>query len=856
MSTAKRMHGSRAEWNDGKTGDDARPGVGVSTPARLPRPSMPFTFFAIVIGAGVLAGLAGLAAVEMPAWAKFAILFAIMAPAGMLAFVALRRRGALIGVLPDSRSRLLRRAADAVDEPRAVLGPAGETVHANAAFIDLFRRSAGAGGDPVAGVFGADAEQLRSFAKLCADAKMGLAGQANFPLPAAQGGPGIRRIHATPVPDNPGHIVIRIQDVPHQRNVAADDRERFVALLDAIGLGYYEIDVNGRLTYCNANFGEWLGLAPADLLARGVPLGSLLASGIPRSGAPYDPFGGRSGEGSGQVVLRGFNGRDAAVHIVQTVARDGPPGLLARAVVRDLSAERRWRQSLTESDERLQRLFDDAPIGLALIDSTGVIRRCNDPFRELFGGEGGELRGIRIGELLTDESRDRLYELLRHALSGQAEVKSVDLMPRRRPSRVVAADLSHMGIDGEPLFVIYGLDATEQRTLQSQVNQAQKMQAVGQLAGGIAHDFNNLLTAMIGYCDLVLQRHRPGEQSFADIMQIKQNANRAADLVKQLLAFSRQQTLKPKVLKVTDVLTDLTHLLQRLVGTNISLRVVHSRDLGFVRVDQGQFQQVIVNLVVNARDAMPDGGTITVETKTMKLARPMQRGHELIPAGEFVEIDVVDEGTGISSENLQRIFEPFFTTKEVGRGTGLGLSTVYGIVKQTGGHVLVESVVGKGSMFTVLIPRYHPQSEAETDRPALSGEVPTRDLTGAGTVLVVEDEDPVRAFSVRALRNKGYTVMEARTGLEALEVLTRLDRPVDLIVTDVMMPQMDGPSLIKKVREKWPSTKVICISGYAEESFRDKIGSWDDIWFLPKPYSLNQLAGLVKDAIGAGKRAA
>jgi two-component system cell cycle sensor histidine kinase/response regulator CckA len=841
------MHGTPAEWSEREA----------ATSARARAAQVSFWLIAAVLGVVVLAGLVGLAAIAMPAWAKFSILFAILTPAVILAALAVRRRGALAGARPESRSRLLRRAADAVDEPRAVMGPNGETIHANAAFVNLFRRSAGEGGDPVAGVFGTDPEQLRAFAKLCADAKMGLAGQASFPMPVNQGGPGIRRTYATPVPDHPGYIVLRIQDVPHQRNAAADDRDRFVALLDAIGLGYYEIDVNGRLTYCNATFGEWLGLAPVDLMARGVPLGSLLASGIPRSGAPYDPFGGRSGEGSGQVVLRGFNGRDAAVHIVQSVARDGPPGLLARAVVRDLSAERRWRQSLAESDERLQRLFDDAPIGLALIDSSGVIRRCNDPFRDLFGGDASELRGIRVGDLLTDESRDRLYELLRHALSGQAEVTAVDLMPRRRPNRVVAADLSRMGIDGEPLFILYGLDATEQRNLQTQVNQAQKMQAVGQLAGGIAHDFNNLLTAMIGYCDLVLQRHRPGEQSFADIMQIKQNANRAADLVKQLLAFSRQQTLKPKVLKVTDVLTDLTHLLQRLVGTNIKLDVVHSRDLGYVRVDQGQFQQVIVNLVVNARDAMPDGGHITVETKTLRLARPMQRGHELIPGGEFVQIDVIDEGTGITPENLQRIFEPFFTTKEVGRGTGLGLSTVYGIVKQTGGHVLVESEVGRGSTFTVLIPRYFPQSEAEeTSAGALGADAATRDLTGAGRVLVVEDEDPVRAFSVRALRNKGYTVMEARTGLEALEVLTRLDRPVDLIVTDVMMPQMDGPSLIKRVREKWPQIKVICISGYAEESFRDKIGSWDDIWFLPKPYSLNQLAGLVKDAIGAGKRAA
>jgi len=842
------MHGEQSRMNEAVAVEDRAPSQASAAPLWLA---------GAILAAAVAAGLVALWAVEMSAVAKLSILLAIIVPTAGLALLVLRQKGAIAATRLNSRSRLLRRAADAVDEPRAVLGPAGETVHANAAFIDLFRRSAIEGGDPVAGAFGADPEQLRVFAKLCADAKMGLAGQGNFPLPVLQGGPGIRRVHATPVPDHPGHIVLRIQDVPHQRAAAADDRERFVALLDAIGLGYYEIDVNGRITYCNATFGEWLGLAAADLTARGVPLGSLLASGIPRSGAPYDPFGGRSGEGSGQVVLRGFNGREAAVHIVQTVARDGPPGMLARAVVRDLSAERRWRQSLAESDERLQRLFDDAPIGLALIDAAGTIRRCNDPFRTLFGGDGGELRGMRIGDLLGDESRDRLSEILRHALSGQAEAMAVDLLPRRQPSRVVAANLSRMGIDGEPLFIVYGLDATEQRTLQNQVNQAQKMQAVGQLAGGIAHDFNNLLTAMIGYCDLVLQRHRPGEQSFADIMQIKQNANRAADLVKQLLAFSRQQTMKPKVLKVTDVLTDLTHLLRRLVGTNINLEVIHSRDLGYVRADQGQFQQVIVNLVVNARDAMAEGGQIRVETKMLKLLRPMQRGAELIPAGEYMQIDVIDQGCGISTENLQRIFEPFFTTKEVGRGTGLGLSTVYGIVKQTGGYVLVESEVGHGSTFTVLLPRYHPRGDAE--EAAIVPPVPdspTRDLTGAGTVLVVEDEDPVRTFSVRALRNKGYTVMEARTGLEALEVLTRADRPVDLIVTDVMMPQMDGPSLIKKVREKWPSIKVICISGYAEESFRDKIGSWDDIWFLPKPYSLNQLAGLVKDVIGAGKRAA
>jgi two-component system, cell cycle sensor histidine kinase and response regulator CckA len=315
------------------------------------------------------------------------------------------------------------------------------------------------------------------------------------------------------------------------------------------------------------------------------------------------------------------------------------------------------------------------------------------------------------------------------------------------------------------------------------------MQAVGQLAGGVAHDFNNLLTAMIGFCDLLLLRFEPGDPSFADIMQIQQNANRAANLVRQLLAFSRQQTLQPRVLNITDVLVDLSHLLRRLIGENIELKVVHGRDLGVVKVDQGQLEQVIINLAVNARDAMPAGGTLTIRTANLRSTQDQRRGHEVIPAGDYVLIGVEDTGVGIPADNLARIFDPFFSTKELGSGTGLGLSTVYGIVKQTGGFVFVDSNPGRGAVFEIYLPRCEPMDASISA--SLDGSEPStsKDLTGYGTVLLVEDEDPVRKFGARALRNKGYKVIEAESGEAALELIRNAAEKIDLLITDVVMPR-------------------------------------------------------------------
>ncbi|MFA7430244.1 MAG: response regulator, partial [Rhodospirillaceae bacterium] len=414
-------------------------------------------------------------------------------------------------------------------------------------------------------------------------------------------------------------------------------------------------------------------------------------------------------------------------------------------------------------------------------------------------------------------------------------------------------------------LVAHFIDTTAQRTLEAQFAQAQKMQAMGQLAGGVAHDFNNLLTAMIGFCDLLLQRHGAGDPSFADIMQIKQNANRAANLVRQLLAFSRKQPLAPRLLDVTDALTEMHHLLRRLLGERIQLDIKHGRDAGMVRVDPGQFDQVIINLAVNARDAMTEqagdtGGKpsrLELRTRSERVDKPFTRGPEQVPAGDYTVIAVADTGAGIPRENLGRIFEPFFSTKTgaVGTGTGLGLSTVYGIIRQTGGFIFVDSVLGKGTEFTIYLPRSEATAEPAATRPVSAakpgGEPSDADLTGGGLIMLVEDEDPVRVFAARALRNKGYTVIEARTGEGALDLLAE-HAHIDVLITDMVMPGLNGAELTRAVRRDRPDLPVILISGYSEEAARGEITDSADMHFLPKPFSLQQLAAKVKEVMSVG----
>ncbi|MFM7347559.1 MAG: ATP-binding protein [Tagaea sp.] len=619
---------------------------------------------------------------------------------------------------------------------------------------------------------------------------------------------------------------------------------------DAAPVGLFELDAAGRFTRANAAFASILGRPAAEILG-GLRWADVLAE--PHSQAETGAVFPDPAQTSGELRLRRLAGPPAHVTIDVEI-RDGR----ARGIARDAGREREMAEALRRSERTFRRFFENAPVGVALIDPGGRLTETNAAFRRSIGVDRETAIGRPLADFVAPEDREdlpaRLGKLAAATAAGAREEPdrlALRLRAGAGPETAVAVFARPLddGAGAEGATILHFLDVTEQRRLESQFAQSQKMQAVGQLAGGVAHDFNNLLTAMIGFCDLLLLRHQPGDSSFADIMQIRQNANRAANLVRQLLAFSRQQTLQPKVLDASEALTELSHLLRRLIGAAIELKVVHARDPWPVRVDQGQLEQVIINLAVNARDAMPHGGTLTIRTSNAARARPERHGDEEIPAGDYVRIDVQDTGTGIPPEILGRIFEPFFSTKAVGSGTGLGLSTVYGIVRQTGGFVTVETEMGKGSTFTLLLPRWAGPAGADggTAEPSRR-----RDLTGAGTVLLVEDEDAVRLFGARALRNKGYKIVEAKTGDAALEVVREMGAEIDLLITDVVMPQMDGTTLIREARKLFPALKVVCISGYAEEQFRQNLEGFENVLFLPKPFSLDQLAAKAKEAMRAG----
>jgi two-component system cell cycle sensor histidine kinase/response regulator CckA len=363
---------------------------------------------------------------------------------------------------------------------------------------------------------------------------------------------------------------------------------------------------------------------------------------------------------------------------------------------------------------------------------------------------------------------------------------------------------------------------------------------------------------MLAY-DFLLNAHKPSDPSFQDIMQIKQNANRAAALVRQLLAFSRRQTLQPKVLDLGDTLSDIGMLLKRLIGEKVTFPgVVHGRDLWPVKADVSQFEQVIVNLVVNARDAMPNGGKLAIRTSNVPAAEVATLAYKGMPAADYVLVEVSDTGTGIPPDIVDKIFEPFFSTKEVGKGTGLGLSTVYGIVKQTGGFIYVDSRAGEGTTFRIFLPRHQAELEAPSVPAAANGaakeaagapKAPSTDLTGQGTILLVEDEEGLRSLNARGLRSRGYSVVEASNGVEALEAFDERNGAVDLVVSDVVMPEMDGPTLLREMRGRNPDLKIIFVSGYAEEAFDKSLPENQQFAFLAKPFALSALIAKVKETM-------
>ena len=763
----------------------------------------------------------------------------------------------------DART-LPRAIVDSLPFGALVTDREGRVVYANAQYGNL--PGSVVGGVPVSAprLFAGHSEVSESVYRLSRAARDGRPAHEDIRIAGGLGGglggsskPSWYRVTVRMLPaieaDRRPLVMWSVEDITRDRerqDNAFLELQRAIDYLDHAPAGFFSADAGGHIQYINSTLADWLGYDLGEVQADSIGLDDIVRG----DGASLLRRGRDDGEIRTEIIdidLVRRNGTTLPVRLLHRAARlaEGELGE-TRTLVLDRTRSAPGEEELRAAEIRFSRFFNDTPFAIATLDKDGRIVRTNAPFSRIFGWSGDDrsIEGRPMSELIAEASREAFGKAIEAAGAHRSEIEPVDAILAALPDHAVRLYISGSEASaGSPERVnVYALDMTDQRKLEAQFAQGQKMQAVGQLAGGVAHDFNNVLTAIIGFSDLLLLKHKPGDPSFSDIMSIKQSANRAAGLTRQLLAFSRRQTLRPQLLEVPGHLDDLTVLLKRLIGEQVTLKVDHGVGIWPVKADLVQLEQVVVNLVVNARDAMPNGGTISIRTANVGAEEAAALAYTGMPAADYVLIEVEDTGTGMSPDVLEKIFEPFFSTKELGKGTGLGLSTVYGIIKQTGGFIYPESTVGKGTTFRIYLPRHVP---AEGESAVKQVAAPVKDLTGHERILLVEDEDSVRAFSARALRATGYEVYEADSGDEALDVLEEIGE-IDLMISDVVMPEMDGPALLIKVRERMPDLKVIFVSGYAEESVRQDIADDQSVEFLPKPYSLDQINSKVKEVLG------
>lgn len=756
------------------------------------------------------------------------------------------------------------RIADHAYDGLAVTDPRGHVVYSNAAYLALTGAASTQEARPVERAFIGNPDVSEAVFRLLKAAREGKRQQEEVRIAGHDGTQGRWfRMRVRPLGQSKREVkyaVWSISDITRDRERQEDvfqELQHAIEYLDHAPCGFFSVNAAGNLVYVNATLANWLDHDLAEIGSGGLKLTDIVSGD---GAALLTSIAAVPGEVKTEVFdidLRMRGGRTMPVRLYHKLAfgADGIPGASRTLVISRARDERSDPQRAAEV--RFMRFFDHTPMAIATVDRGGTVVRANARFAKLaqnLDPEGAANKSIF--RAVNARDRSLLIAAINQAAEGQGDIAPVEAMlegARERWGQFFVTAVEEDERETEAA-IVYLLETTERRALENQINQSQKMDMVGQLAGGIAHDFNNVLSAIMMANDFLLNAHKPTDPSFQDIMQIKQNATRAATLVRQLLAFSRRQTLRPQVLDLGDALSDLTMLLRRLIGEKVKLDLVHGRDLWPVKVDVSQFEQVIVNLAVNARDAMPDGGKLTVRTANVTSEESGKLAYKGMPAAEYVRIDVTDTGSGIAPDIVDKIFEPFFSTKEVGKGTGLGLSTVYGIVKQTGGFVYVDSEADQGTSFHIFLPRHHPELEAHPEPTGAnrepSGEAkPRADLTGQGTILLVEDEEGLRSLNARGLRSRGYSVIEASNGIEALEALEEKNGAVDLVVSDVVMPEMDGPTLLKTMRGRNPDLKIIFVSGYAEDAFEKSLPENQQFAFLPKPFTLSQLVAAVKETM-------
>ncbi|WP_208435728.1 response regulator [Bartonella phoceensis] len=655
----------------------------------------------------------------------------------------------------------------------------------------------------------------------------------------------------------------RIADISHLqefREVFFSNLQEAINHLDQVPVGFLSVNREGTILYANAIFAEWFSIDLAGFTVGQYSFDQLFDSVGENSTWSDICLQNNKHQSSGYFLPYRFslrlNSQTGVKKILNCFMCASSSFLEDNVIYRIVIIPQQIQKS--ENDDQLKlpnvlvEYFDASPFAIAIMNQEGQLIHANDVFSSLMGCTSETLN---LYDIISRRDHAKLERVLQKITTNKNCTVSIETVLENNEERYLRLYVMPVKSYYDDLLqdfaILSVIETTEQKTLEDKMMQSQKMQAVGQLAGGIAHDFNNVLTAILMSCDLLLNTHRSSDPAHADLINIKNNANRAAALVQQLLAFSRKQTLRPEKIDFTEFLSDIRNLILPLLGNNIQLKIIHGRDLWNVEVDQASFQRVIMNLVINARDAMPDGGVVTIATNNITKQQSAEFDHVGFGIGEYVQLTISDTGTGISSAIQEKMFEPFFTTKEVGKGTGLGLSMVYGIIKQTGGHIYCESREKQGATFHIFLPRYIPHNNGEISPQIEKAEAQEKntDLTGSATILLVEDEDAVRMGGVRALQMRGYTVLEAASGVEALTILEENKGAVDIIVSDVVMPEMDGPTLLKEVRKNYPNIKFLFVSGYAKDAFAKNLPQDAVFGFLSKPFTLKQLAITVKETL-------
>lgn len=615
--------------------------------------------------------------------------------------------------------------------------------------------------------------------------------------------------------------------------------------LDQAPIGYFSADRGGKIVAMNATLAEWIGREWPLSETESLSLTDVFSDGARRLSPALAKVGETVSEAA---TLKNAAGDLRQIQVIQSLSEGEENGASTRSFVFPIPPKRDVEVGTT-TGSRLVRFLDDAPVAVALTTTDGTIIEANDMLVEMSGGVArvGAVVSVAVRPHDRSEVMERIAEVVD---GGEAPLPlEVRLTGDAGVEHEARFHVHTISTERGELLLNYLIDVTEMKKIENQLAQVQKMQAVGQLAGGIAHDVNNVLTAIRGHTDLLMLRHHEGDPDFEYLTQIRAQTERAAEFISQLLAYSRRQTMRREITQLTDILDDMRLMLRHLTTERVEFKVQHTRDLGLVRIDRSEFQRVIMNLGVNAGHAMPEGGQLIMRTSNVAPDDPIIDNYDVMAPNAYVQIEISDTGSGIAPENLEKIFEPFFTTKGQGQGTGLGLSTVYGIIKQMNGFIFCESEVGKGTTFRIFLPRYEGKSPTEEVAIAKKGPATKpKDLSGSGCVLLVEDEEAVRSFAVRALELRGYKVLDAAGGEEALEIVMENPDEIDLIVSDVIMPGMTGPEMMRKVRELRSDVTFIFISGYAEDAFREEMLEDENFRFLAKPFSLNDLAVKVKEA--------